>query len=176
MKDLKEETPPEPKVQSPPEIPQSDASTSQPNMQEWLQSLDGETSPQEASLETHTTKPTDLLEPQPVESLQPAVEETHEVPNVSHVTPINIDENLPPELLRAEQAFNAGELSKAAGLYKEVIKSGMLLDLAIASLQRAIEKDSKEPSIWQTLGDAYSKNNQLREALDAYNKAEDLLR
>ena len=104
------------------------------------------------------------------------MEETHEVPNVSHVTPINIDENLPPELLRAEQAFNAGELSKAAGLYKEVIKSGMLLDLAIASLQRAIEKDSKEPSIWQTLGDAYSKNNQLREALDAYNKAEDLLR
>jgi tetratricopeptide (TPR) repeat protein len=176
LKDLKEETPPEPKLQTSLEIPQSDASTSQPNMQKWLQSLDGETSPQEATLEVPAHEPADRGESQPVESHPSTIGETSDISDLPHVAPISNDENLPPELLRAEQAFNAGELSKAAGLYKEVIKSGMLLDLTIASLQRAIVKDSKEPSIWQTLGDAFSKNNQLREALEAYNKAEELLR
>jgi tetratricopeptide (TPR) repeat protein len=127
-------------------------------------------------LEVPAHEPADRGESQPVESHPSTIGETSDISDLPHVAPISNDENLPPELLRAEQAFNAGELSKAAGLYKEVIKSGMLLDLTIASLQRAIVKDSKEPSIWQTLGDAFSKNNQLREALEAYNKAEELLR
>jgi cytochrome c-type biogenesis protein CcmH/NrfG len=33
-----------------------------------------------------------------------------------------------------------------------------------------------EVGIWQTLGDAYMRANRLKEALEAYNKAEELIR
>jgi cytochrome c-type biogenesis protein CcmH/NrfG len=52
----------------------------------------------------------------------------------------------------------------------------VLLNEIILDLQDALYRYPVEISIWQALGDAYMRNNQLQDALDAYTKAEELLR
>jgi cytochrome c-type biogenesis protein CcmH/NrfG len=46
----------------------------------------------------------------------------------------------------------------------------------IFDLQEATYRHPVDVIVWQTLGDAYMRNNRLQEALDAYTKAEELLR
>jgi cytochrome c-type biogenesis protein CcmH/NrfG len=51
-----------------------------------------------------------------------------------------------------------------------------MLDQVIDDIKQAL--DSQYPieiSLWQALGDAYLRNEQLEEALNAYSKAEELL-
>jgi cytochrome c-type biogenesis protein CcmH/NrfG len=50
------------------------------------------------------------------------------------------------------------------------------LDEVIHDLREAIYRYPVEVIIWQTLGDAYMRTNRLQDALDAYTKAEELLR
>jgi tetratricopeptide (TPR) repeat protein len=68
-----------------------------------------------------------------------------------------------------------GNLEKAVELFSKLIKSGKNLDETIQSLRSAIYRYPSEVSIWQSLGDGYSKENRLQEALEAYTKAEELL-
>ena len=51
----------------------------------------------------------------------------------------------------------------------------MLEDITF-DLKEALYRFPVEVSIWQTLGDAYMRSNRLQDALDAYTKAEELLR
>jgi cytochrome c-type biogenesis protein CcmH/NrfG len=60
--------------------------------------------------------------------------------------------------------------------YAKLIKKGRFLDDAIRDLRDALYRYPIEVSIWQALGDAYMRSNRLQEALDAYTKAEELLR
>jgi cytochrome c-type biogenesis protein CcmH/NrfG len=60
--------------------------------------------------------------------------------------------------------------------YARLIKKGRFLDDAIRDLRDALYRYPVEVSIWQALGDAYMRSNRLQEALDAYTKAEELLR
>ena len=46
----------------------------------------------------------------------------------------------------------------------------------IRDLTESIYRYPVEVGIWQTLGDAYMRANRLKEALEAYNKAEELIR
>jgi cytochrome c-type biogenesis protein CcmH/NrfG len=50
------------------------------------------------------------------------------------------------------------------------------LDEVIHDLREAIYRFPVDVSIWQTLGDAAMRANRLQDALDAYTKAEELLR
>lgn len=50
------------------------------------------------------------------------------------------------------------------------------INTVIDDLVRASEKYPDEVSVAQTLGDAYMKANKLQEALDAYTKAQNLLK
>jgi cytochrome c-type biogenesis protein CcmH/NrfG len=60
--------------------------------------------------------------------------------------------------------------------YNTLIKKNKNLDDVIADLQAALFNHPVEITLWQTLGDAYMKADRLQEALDAYTKAEELLR
>jgi len=79
-------------------------------------------------------------------------------------------------LHEAQEALWAGDLESALSLYDQLIRSDILLEEVIHDLRDATYRYPVDISIWQTLGDAFAKNNMLQEALDAYSKAEDLIR
>lgn len=72
--------------------------------------------------------------------------------------------------------LNHGELEKALEGYNEMIQNDEQLDQIIRDLRDALYRYPVDISLWQALGDAYAHSDQLQDALDAYTKAEDLLR
>ncbi len=76
----------------------------------------------------------------------------------------------------AQRAMYSGDLDTAIPLYGQLIENGKLLEEVIHDLRDALYRYPIDISIWQALGDAYARNNLLQEALDAYTKAEELLR
>jgi cytochrome c-type biogenesis protein CcmH/NrfG len=80
------------------------------------------------------------------------------------------------ELLEnARQAFNYEKLDEGLKQYRKLIPTRTFTDEVIADLQAALSKYPKHVGLWQTLGDAYVRKDQLRDALESYTKAEDLL-
>jgi cytochrome c-type biogenesis protein CcmH/NrfG len=77
---------------------------------------------------------------------------------------------------QAKEELNRGDLPTAVNHYTKLIKKGKHLDETIRDLRESLYRYPVEVSIWQTLGDAYMRANRLQDALDAYNKAEELLR
>ena len=55
------------------------------------------------------------------------------------------------------------------------IQNKQNLEETIDTLLKVTEKQPKDIQTWQTLGDAYFKNNQIQQAIDAYAKAESAL-
>ena len=80
-----------------------------------------------------------------------------------------------PDLQKAWNSISAGDTGEAIDQYTEMIKKEENLDEVIRDLQEAIGKFPMDVSLYQTLGDAYLRANMLQEALDAYNRAEDLI-
>ena len=60
--------------------------------------------------------------------------------------------------------------------YGKLIRKGKSLEDIIRDLRDALYRYPVEVPLWQSLGDAYMRANRLQEALDAYTKAEELLR
>jgi hypothetical protein len=79
-------------------------------------------------------------------------------------------------LEQAQNELSRGDIPSALEQYTRLIKKGRSLDEIIRDLRDALYRYPVEVSIWQTLGDAYMRSNRLQEALDAYTKAEELLR
>jgi len=79
-------------------------------------------------------------------------------------------------LLAAQTALKGGKLDEAMAGFAKLIKKGRLLDEIIHDLREAVYTFPVDIIVWQTLGDAYNRANQLQDALDAYTKAEELLR
>ena len=80
-----------------------------------------------------------------------------------------------PELVDAWRALQSGEISVAVEQYLPLIKEHKLLDSIIRDIKEAIRLYPTEISLFEVLGDACVRNNQLQDALDAYTQAEDLL-
>jgi cytochrome c-type biogenesis protein CcmH/NrfG len=83
-----------------------------------------------------------------------------------------------PQTLR-EQAYtllDRGQIEAAIEQYNQIVESGEMLDVIIEDLRKALDRHPVDISIWQALGDAYLRNDQVQEALDSYTKAEELLR
>jgi len=76
----------------------------------------------------------------------------------------------------AQAALDANQLNEAMQAYSKLIKKNRLLDEVIHDLREAIYRFPVDIIVWQTLGDAYMRANRLQDALDAYTKAEELLR
>ena len=79
-------------------------------------------------------------------------------------------------LASAQSALQANQLKIAMQTYAKLIKKGRLLEETIHDLREATYRFPVDIIVWQTLGDAYMRANRLQDALDAYNKAEELLR
>ena len=76
----------------------------------------------------------------------------------------------------AQSEMGRGNIAAALEIYGRLIHKGKSLTEIIRDLRDALYRYPVEVPIWQTLGDAYMRANQLQEALDAYTKAEELLR
>ncbi len=76
----------------------------------------------------------------------------------------------------AQADLNRGDIPAALDRYGKLIKRGRFTEEIIRDLREALYRYPVEVTIWQTLGDAYMRANRLQEALDAYTKAEELLR
>ena len=79
-------------------------------------------------------------------------------------------------LNQAKGELDRGDIPTALDHYKKLIKKGRHLEETIRDLTESIYRYPVEVAIWQTLGDAYMRANRLKEALEAYNKAEELIR
>ena len=76
----------------------------------------------------------------------------------------------------ARSELSRSNIPGALESYARLIKKGRFLDEVIYDLREALYRYPVEVSIWQSLGDAYMRANRLQDALDAYTKAEELLR
>jgi len=81
-----------------------------------------------------------------------------------------------PVLGSARNELSRSNIPGALETYSKLIKKGRFLDEVIFDLREALYRYPVEVSIWQSLGDAYMRANRLQDALDAYTKAEELLR
>jgi hypothetical protein len=79
-------------------------------------------------------------------------------------------------LSAAQTALDAKNIRESMQAYAKLIKKNRLLDEVIHDLREAIYRFPMDFSIWQMLGDASMRANRLQDALDAYTKAEELLR
>ncbi len=79
-------------------------------------------------------------------------------------------------LIQARNAFIHGDREKAIQHYQEIIKSKQMLPDVIRDLNEALYRYPVDIAFWQALGDAHVRAGNLQEALDAYTKAEELLR
>jgi tetratricopeptide (TPR) repeat protein len=92
---------------------------------------------------------------------------------LSHIPVQDKDSEL---LASAQDVLDQNSLDDAMKKYSKLVKKGRLLDEVIHDLREAIYRYPVDVIIWQTLGDAYMRTNRLQDALDAYTKAEELLR
>ncbi|HLF90614.1 MAG TPA: hypothetical protein VI451_16835, partial [Anaerolineales bacterium] len=90
---------------------------------------------------------------------------------------ILVEVDLSEALSQARTTLFSGDVIAAAEYYENLIKNNQNIDEAISDITEAL--DTRYPvdiGLWQTLGDAYVRKNSLQDALDAYTKAEELLR
>ena len=84
--------------------------------------------------------------------------------------------NVSDLLNQAKSELDRGDIPTALNHYGKLIKKGKNLEECIRDLSELQYRYPVEVGIWQTLGDAYMRSNRLKEALEAYNKAEELIR
>lgn len=76
----------------------------------------------------------------------------------------------------AQDFLKRGDVASALAEYGKLVKRSRMLDETIYDLREALYRFPVEVTLWQMLGDAYMRANRLQDALDAYTKAEELLR
>lgn len=81
-----------------------------------------------------------------------------------------------PELQEAWEKIASGDIQAAVDEYSELIRQERFLEDIIRDLEEAIALHPVDAVLYQTLGDAFVRANRLQEALDAYDRAEDLLK
>jgi tetratricopeptide (TPR) repeat protein len=166
---------------------------------DWLKGLVGE-EPAEAAVDQQ--EPAQVEEnvedsevPEWLQSLQKQVEQNQDIPDfqgqlpVSPAIPLETAASHGAEtaissqggdfqtiLQAARNDLERGKIDPAVEKFSGLIQSGQFLEESIHDLRDALYRYPVDISLWQTLGDAYAHSNMLQEALDAYTKAEELLR
>lgn len=153
---------------------------------DWLRGVDEEKSAEEPIAEFslgEITAEAESSEPTPEWSaeIEPAEVEAEAEPSLEDTSPFRVTaeavESEPAALLKqAQAALEADNIDRALENYEQLIKSGQHLEDIIHDLRDALYRYPIDASMWQLLGDAYLKSNRLQDALDAYTKAEELLR
>ena len=70
----------------------------------------------------------------------------------------------------ARQALASDNFNRAVADYGTLISNRFEVETVIEDLRTALERDPDVPGLWQVLGDAYMKNDQLSEAISAYRR------
>jgi tetratricopeptide (TPR) repeat protein len=137
---------------------------------EWVpaESPTGKAAP---TAEAKPPEPPPPAPPAEAAAAQPAAPEASG--SLAHVPAEDKDAEL---LGLAQAALQGNRLSEAMQHYAKLVKKGRLLEESIHDLREAIYRFPVDVIVWQTLGDAYMRASRLQEALDAYTKAEELLR
>jgi hypothetical protein len=151
---------------------------------EWLEGIDQEEAAgeeigfEEKTIGTLSTSEITAEEPA-VNQVEPVILQQAEEPPVAPeiVAPEtkSTEENV-GSLEQAKSDLNSGKLEQALQTYNSLIQSGQSLEETIHDLREALYRHPVNVEIWQTLGDAYFHSNRIQEALDAYTKAEEVLR
>lgn len=79
-------------------------------------------------------------------------------------------------LIQARNALIQGQSAQALVHYSSLIKAQQALPDVIQDLNEALYRFPVDVSFWEALGDAHVRTGQLQDALDAYTKAEELIR
>ncbi|GAP06682.1 cytochrome c biogenesis factor [Anaerolinea thermolimosa] len=121
--------------------------------------------------------------PLPKEEIPPSITPSEWIPETQSAS-ISTDAGTPMQYVepgtgpyaQAQLALRSGDLPRAVEIYTQLINAGARLDDIIADLRTALAEYPDEVILWQTLGDACIRNNRIQDALDAYTRAEELLR
>jgi hypothetical protein len=109
-----------------------------------------------------------------VQEAAPAVEPPRKVAKLKGTGKLSMP--MDPVLGQARNELAGSNLNGALESYSRLIRKGRFLDEVIYDLRDASYRFPVDVNIWQSLGDAYMRANRLQDALDAYTKAEELLR
>ncbi len=163
----------------------------QPQVTERTQAADWqpvEPEPEEPQIEpepvTSMEPPAAVVEPpEKVSPVPPAVEQEPTRPVKKPAPPparpkpvVTPSKVIDVSLDGAQAEMGHGNIGAALEMYNRMIRKGRSLEEIIRDLRDALYRYPVEVPIWQALGDAYMRANRLQEALDAYTKAEELLR
>jgi len=119
----------------------------------------------EAELEP---KPQPASKPESQPEPEPQPEAKPEPVRASKAKPIKLE---PSEVLDlARQSFASDDLEQAITHYTELIKRKKELKAVIEDINLALDREPEVPDLWQLLGDAYMKDDQLQEAIKAYQR------
>lgn len=117
--------------------------------------------------------------PAPVELTPPPAEEDRSLPiepKSQEVISTREPQAYESLLDYANASVSEGNLNDAIKAFNNLIKKGNNIEETIQSLRSAVYRFPSEVIVWQALGDGYAKSNRLQEALDAYTKAEELIK
>jgi len=144
-----------------------------------------------SAMDWHPAEPEPAAAPGAFEPAAPPAESEQPVPDVRRAAPPSTERPVKPARARpvsetaqvasaalgqAKVELSRGDIPAAMDHYNRLIRRGKHLEETIRDLRESLYRYPVEVNIWQTLGDAYLRANRLQEALDAYNKAEELLR
>jgi len=140
------------------------------DLPDWLQQLDNEITVETSEFDLEETITSEQGEPglPPQLEIESEALTEVEVDSSSIVLPSGAIEDIRTRLL-------SGEIDLALEEYASLIENGEQLDIIIDDLQEASYRHPVNANILQTLGDAYAKADRIKEALNAYTKAEELL-
>ena len=154
---------------------------SQEQVNTWIRELENESleTTEPISVGDFTDKPAEVssvdLDIRAVEvdsqEITPQPERTVESASEPDFSPIH-----DLEISKAQELMEAGKVLDALPLYQKWVDSGNNIKDAIEDLEKAIYRHPVDIDLWQLLGDAFMQDNQIQKALDAYTKAEELIR
>jgi tetratricopeptide (TPR) repeat protein len=142
-------------------------STPEEDVPEWMKASDDAQASADEELETS------LVEAELAAAVEASPAGTESGIEIARRTPPEGDDAI---FEQAQIDLQRGNLEQATLGYKSLIRKGKLLDEIIFDLREGTYQHPVDVVIWLTLGDAYRRANRLQEALDAYTKAEALLR
>jgi len=138
--------------------------------------------PEMAAMIAEPTVPEPIAsEPVQMVSETPEQEVAVEVPVINPETsivsaPVEDNEQGMDYLALAHDFAESNQIENALSNLNLLIQNGESLEKVVAQLLDMVYRHPVDPAIWQTLGDAYFKSNQLQAAINAYSKAEELIR
>ncbi|NMC52687.1 MAG: tetratricopeptide repeat protein [Chloroflexi bacterium] len=147
-------------------LPSASTAESMPadELPDWLQQLDNEVGDEVVDFSMEFT-----------ESPATPDEETISLPETKPAETVQ-EFALPTSTLEeTRQLMASGEIDTAVEQYAALIENGDHLDEVIEDLTEASYRHPLNAGVLQALGDAYASINRVKEALDAYTKAEELL-